>query len=416
MSQKLTKTFVESLPFPDEGQMFFRDSELKGFGVRIGKNSKVYFAEGKVNAKTVRVTIGHHGIFTTEQARIEAKSILGMIARGVNPNDVERTKKAKAVTLVEVFSAYIQTRSNLKPRTVYDYTRFMKTHFLDWNNKPINEISKDLIENKHKAIGLRSPAQANLAMRFMRALFNYAIAQYEDSSGNSIILTNPTKRLSQTRAWYRIDRRQSVIKPHELRAWFKAVNELPEVSGGANSAAVKDYLLLLIFTGLRREEGLAMQWRDIDMQDKTLTIPDPKNREAHTLPLSDFLFDLLKKRHEENYEKSPFVFPGRGIKGYMDDPNKQMKKVIEASGIQFTPHDLRRTFITIAESLDIAGYTLKRLANHKMANDVTAGYIIGSADRLRVPMQKITDFLKSHMNPTVTPHNNVFQLAKSNKK
>ena len=86
-----------------------------------------------------------------------------------------------------------------------------------------------------------------------------------------------------------------------------------------------------------------------------------------------------------------FVFTGRGVKGYMDDPNKQMKLVIEGSGVVFTPHDLRRTFITVAESLDISAYVLKRLANHKMTNDVTAGYIIGDAERLREPMQRLTD-------------------------
>lgn len=81
----------------------------------------------------------------------------------------------------------------------------------------------------------------------------------------------------------------------------------------------------------------------------------------------------------------------------MDDPQKQMKKVIELSGVQFTPHDLRRTFITIAESLDISAYALKRLANHKMTSDVTAGYIIGDAERLRIPMQQVTDYLKKQM-------------------
>ena len=49
--------------------------------------------------------------------------------------------------------------------------------------------------------------------------------------------------------------------------------------------------------------------------------------------------------------------------------------------------------ITVAESLDISAYALKRLANHKMTNDVTAGYIIGDAERLRAPMQRITDYL-----------------------
>lgn len=397
MTDKLTKTFVESLLFLETGQAFYRDSQLKGFGLRVGKNSKVYFAESKVNEKTVRVTIGHHGLFTAEQARLEARSILGMMARGINPNDVDKARKAKSVTLAEVYKAYLVARSSLKPRTIYDYDRFMKTHYLDWNNKPIAEINKDMIERKHREIGERSEAQANLSMRFMRALFNFAIGQYEDSNGIPTISDNPVKRISQTRAWYRVERRQTVIKPHQLPAWFKAVYALPMLSNGLNRQAVRDYLLLLIFTGLRREEGLALQWRDVDFKAKTLTIPDPKNRQAHTLPLTQFLFDLLRNRYENNLEGSAFVFAGRGIKGYMDDPNKQMKLVIEASGVQFTPHDLRRTFITIADSLDISAYALKSLANHKMTNDVTAGYIIGDAERLRVPMQQVTDYLLKHM-------------------
>ena len=190
---------------------------------------------------------------------------------------------------------------------------------------------------------------------------------------------------------------QTVIKAHDLPAWFEAVNELPTLSNGANRESVKDYLLLLIFTGLRREEGLGLQWKDVDFKARTLTIPDPKNRQSHTLPLSSFLFNLLKNRSDNNIEQSAFVFSGRGIKGYMDDPNKQMKIVVEKSGVIFTPHDLRRTFITIAESLDISAYALKRLANHKMTNDVTAGYIIGDAERLREPMQRITNYLLKAM-------------------
>lgn len=82
-------------------------------------------------------------------------------------------------------------------------------------------------------------------------------------------------------------------------------------------------------------------------------------------------------------------------KGGLTDPKKQIKNVIDESGVSFTTHDLRRTFITIAESLDISAYSLKRLLNHKMTNDVTAGYIITDVERLRTPMQKITDYIMS---------------------
>ena len=73
----------------------------------------------------------------------------------------------------------------------------------------------------------------------------------------------------------------------------------------------------------------------------------------------------------------------------MIEPRRQVQKVIELSGVAFTLHDLRRTFITIAESIDISAYALKRLVNHKMSNDVTAGYIVSDVERLRKPMEQI---------------------------
>jgi integrase len=70
----------------------------------------------------------------------------------------------------------------------------------------------------------------------------------------------------------------------------------------------------------------------------------------------------------------------------------QMNKVIKETNNVFTCHDLRRTFITIAESLDIPAYALKRLLNHKMNGDVTAGYIMSDVERLRKLMQQVTEY------------------------
>jgi integrase len=403
MSYKLTKTLVDSIPYPESGQVFYRDAELKGFGLRVGTGSKVYIAEGKVDGKTVRVTIGRHGVFTAEQARQEARAILGQIAKGINPNDAAKAKRAKSVTLAEVYQDYLKARKSLKPITLRDYDRILNTYLADWNAKPLSQISKDMIERKHREIGERSPAQANLTMRFVRALFNFAIGQYEDSEGNPIIPDNPIKRLSQTRSWYRVDRRNTVIKAHDLPAWLNAVSNLTNDHVGRNREMIRDYLLLLLFTGLRREEGASLKWEHVDLKAHTLTIPDPKNRQPHVLPLTDFLYELLKRRKKEVGKTSPYVFPGEGVKGYLNEPRKQMQRVTEESGVEFTLHDLRRTFITIAESLDISAYALKRLANHKMGSDVTAGYIISDVERLREPMQRITNFLLSKLKEVKSP-------------
>ncbi|EKD75863.1 MAG: Phage related integrase [uncultured bacterium] len=93
-----------------------------------------------------------------------------------------------------------------------DYHRLMKESFSDWQHKPLLDITKDMIAKRHSLRGKASHARANSAMRLLRALFNFAAGEYEDAKGRSLILENPVKRLSHTRAWYRVQRRQTVIK------------------------------------------------------------------------------------------------------------------------------------------------------------------------------------------------------------
>lgn len=147
----------------------------------------------------------------------------------------------------------------------------------------------------------------------------------------------------------------------------------------------------MILTGLRRQEAATLKWTDVGLTGKTLTVHNPKNRRNHTLPLSDYLYELMGRRKASAVGE--YVFPGAGAGGYIVEPRKQIAKVTDASGINFTPHDLRRTFINVAESLDIPSYALKRLLNHADGGDVTAGYIVASTECLRGPTQKITDYV-----------------------
>lgn len=396
---KITKIVVDKLPIPQgqpgkTAQKRYYDQTLKGFGVRATSGgTKAFFVEKLINNKLRRITIGRYPELTVEQARKEAQKVLGKIATGVDPVAERREQRAKAVTLEQVFHDYLNARKALKQTTINDYHRIMKESFHDWRNKPLLNISKDMIAKRHALRGEASEARANLAMRFLRALFNFAAGEYEDAKGQSLILENPVRRLSHTRAWYRVERRQTVIKSHELAIWYDALMNMNYERNSGKAGILRDYFLLILFTGLRREEAVRLTWEQIDFQGKTLSIIDTKNHQKHILPLSDFLYDLLKSR--QTHATSQYVFPGDGKTGYIVEPRKAMDKVTKKSGVVFTLHDLRRTFITIAESLDIPAYALKRLLNHKMNHDVTAGYIVMDVERLRAPMQMITDhFLK----------------------
>ncbi len=381
---QITKRTIDQLPHPKAGQTWHLDRDLKGFGVCVGRSTKTYFAQRDIHGRTVRVTIGRHGPFTAEAARKRARELLAQMASGQNPNHAKREARARGITLAEAYGDYLEARKGLRPSTRRDYARVINTYLADWRRLPLAELSKDMVAQRHRDLGdTRGTFTANSTMRVLRAIYNFARATHEH------LPENPVYRLSQTRAWYREDRRRGMIKPHELATWYQAVMSL-------QSSVARDYLRLLLFTGLRRSEAASLQWDDVDLVGRTLTIQDTKNREPHVLPLSGFLWEMLVARQEAS-PTSPWVFPAPSESGHLSEPKTAVRQVANASGISFTPHDLRRTFLTIAEGFDISAYALKRLANHKMKGDVTAGYIVSDGERLREPMQRITDHITSRI-------------------
>ncbi len=378
---KLTKAAVDRLPIPEKGYTLHWDDALPGFGVRVTVSGvKAFVLQKRIRGREKRITLARYGVLTVDQARREAARLLGQIAVGRDPIAEKAREELKGITLGEAFENYLVSRP-LKARTIQDMRRAMEG-FSDWMKRPMVGITRDMVAARHKKLGINSQARANLAMRYLRAVFNFAMAEYTDAQGRPVITDNPVNRLSEARTWYRVERRRTVIKPHELRPWMQAAQRLE------NSAA-RDYFMLVLLTGLRRTEAIELRWQDVDLKWRALTVHDTKNRQAHTLPLSDYLAAMLARRRAET--TGVYVF--ETSRGRLSNLRYAMAEVEKKSGISFCIHDLRRTFATVADALDIPGYAVKALLNHKNSNDVTAGYIVVDVERLRGPMQKITDFM-----------------------
>jgi integrase len=78
-------------------------------------------------------------------------------------------------------------------------------------------------------------------------------------------------------------------------------------------------------------------------------------------------------------------------------PKKPIYAVIEASGVEFSPHDCRRTFATIAEAVNLPLTMIKRLMNHTTSNDVTGGYIVTEEETLKQAINKIADYIQARV-------------------
>ncbi len=390
---KLTKMFLSSIKPPDKGQVIYRDSVLKGLGLRVTPKSMSYTVEGRVNGSFRRVTLGKEWQLTPTDARKKAIKVLATMAAGEDPTAEKAKRKIRGATLQEVLNQFLSVRI-LKPNTVRTYRQMVPRCLGDWLDLPVTEITREMVERRHMSLrkptqqGTSGEAQANTVMHILGTLLNFTAANYE-IDGKPILLVNPVKRLSNNRRWYPHRRRQSIIPDHKLPAWYAAVMEL-------RHQKVKDYLMLLLLTGLRRTEGATLRWQDIDFQSKVLRVRAElaKNGNEHRLPLSDYLFEMLHRRYLDRAD-SEYVFPGQGGKHHMVDSDHVIEGVAKKAECPFILHDLRRTFLTLAERLSLPYVVLKKLANHSGRNDTTFGYIVVDVERLREPMQMITnEFLR----------------------
>lgn len=254
----------------------------------------------------------------------------------------------------------------------------------------LTNIDRSNLDESNRRKSWDGKAQAAQLMRVLRAMFNFAEERYEHN-GKSLIAINPVKKLGKIKkGWNKVVRRDSVIQPHQFKEWYQALNKV-------SNPTIKDYLLLLMFTGLRKEEAAKLRWANVHINGKppTLTVVDTKNGHKHTIPMSEYVHGLLKTR--KKLPGNEFVFPGKGNVGHIVEIRKQTKKMVLELDHYFMCHDLRRTFASVAERVNLGEYTKKRLLNHKTNADVTHGYIHLTVDDLVIPMQEIADFIEENM-------------------
>lgn len=380
---RLTKRAIEALPHPASGQVLYYDDQLRGFGLRAGLKSKVFFAERQIKRRTVRVTIGKFELTSPEKARRIALGLLAQMADGQNPNAKGEESSVANVTLGDAFDRFFADKPHLSATTIPNYQRTINTYLADWAKRPIADVSRQMVLDRHRRIAEQHGAvTANNAMRHLRSVYNYTSATVGE------LPANPVTILGQARAWAPERRRRTIIPLHALPRWYRAVLQQDEQA--------RDFLLLALFTGMRRSELATLRWEHIDLEGRTLRVPRTKNGDPLELPLSSFIRTLLKDRRD-TATASEWVFPGRGRTGHLTEMKSFVARVATNSGVAFTLHDLRRTFVTVAESLDIPAYALKRLLNHR-GGDVTAGYIVISTERLRAPVERISSYLEEKLN------------------
>jgi hypothetical protein len=197
---RFTKKRLEAIPKPNSRTRYYDDA-VEGLIIDVTPNHVISFRVYKWLAsenKPVTITLGKFPSMTIEQARAQSKKHLLQISDGKNPIKEKQIKLQENYTLDFVFDDYLEKRS-LQKSTVRGYQQVINYYFKDYREKPLKSLDEAVIKKIHSVVSITSKAQADLAMRVMRALFNFAKYEYRGNENEMIYNDNPVKILSHLR-------------------------------------------------------------------------------------------------------------------------------------------------------------------------------------------------------------------------
>ncbi|MET3233158.1 UNVERIFIED_ORG: integrase [Burkholderia sp. 1263] len=350
--------------------MVLRDKVLCGLILRVGSRTQTFCVSTTVKSKPIRVTLGRWPLVSVGQARDLALPIIRQCRAG----DFVKPARIQLPTLREVLDEYGAARK-VKESSLKRYKSILVTHFAEWFDKPVPALASAAFrQHCHEFAQTRGAALVDLGRGIIGSLLKYVGAVY------NVEIPSPFAKLGAAGlmpAWPAARARK--LDENRLPEWKAGVDALPEEP--------RDYLWLMMLTGLRRNEGTGIRRRDVDFDQDVLTIPDTKNGKPQSLPITDAMRAVLKRRCAA-LEPADRLFAG--VSG------EHVAEMAQRAGAPvFTLHDLRKQLASVGARMGIGDATLRRNLGHmpKTSDVLHRHYISLSPPDIAPELTRVQDAL-----------------------
>ena len=394
---KITKRLVDSLRPDKEGirDIFVWDAgdgALKGFGVRVKPTGVATYLIQYRNkeGRTRRLALAKVGTVTPEEARRLARSKLAEAAKGQDPSAERRTVR-QAITVAELCDRYLKdAKGRVKASTLAMDKSRIETHVKPTIGRlsvrsltaaDVERMKADILAGrtakpKKKGRGGLATGGPGVTARTVGMLGT--ILEFARTS-LKIIKDNPARGIKKPPE----GRQRRFLHLDEIATLGEAMRASEAAGESRTGLAV---IRLLLLTGFRRMEALALPRKWIDARSKCVRFEDTKSgyqlRPIGTEPLR-----LLNEQPAK--DKSPWVFPADRGDGHFVGLPKVLERVCKKAGLKdVTVHVLRHSFAAAAAEMGYSELTIAGLLGHSVAG-VTARYahvpdsaLVAAADRV----------------------------------
>jgi integrase len=438
---ELTDTLLERAACPD-GVPFvlLRDSDTKGLRLRITRtksvdkkgnavNGKHWQYETRINGKLFTRALGDWPTVSIDDARRKAGELRRLARDGLDPRDVERqeeearrkreAEEARAVeaalqtaieaeqaervasmTVGEVWSIYIEQRRPFWGALHYrDHIDKAKPGGLPSGRrgggklptKPgplaslmslrLKDLNQVTIERWAATEGKTRPSSARLAWRLLTVFLTWCAEQPEYAA--LLPDKNPGKTKKAREALGTSAPKRDVLQRGQLSAWFTAIQQL-------QNPVIAACLQVMLLTGARPGEVLALRWEDVNTKWKGIAIRDKVEgtREIPLTPYVEHLISALPRRNEWVF------FSPTSATGCLTEPNTPHTRACRSAGLEgLTLHGLRRSFKSLSEWLEIPAGVVAQIQGHKPSATAEKHYTVRPLELLAVHHNRIEAWL-----------------------
>jgi len=370
---KFTNSNISALPpNPKESKstdLEVSDTVITGLKVLVGKNgNKKFLLRYSLEGKKRSIALGGFGALTVDAARGLANQHKATIAQGLDPKQLRDEKLAVMKFEEFTLTLYLPHAKANKRSANSDEAKLRMYLIPAFGGLALGQITTQAIQRyQNKLIVTLSPATANRHLSLLHRLFVLAEQWgYADK--------NPCRGINKFKE---NNKRQRFLSDKEIRALFVAADE------DENQIAAA-YVKFLLLTGVRKSEGLAAKWSDIQVVagHASWYIPHTKSGRSRYVILNAMAIQILEGI--DRIPDNPYVFPGKVVGKPINNPIKAFKRMIKKAGIEssFRLHDIRHTVASLIINNGGTLYDVQATLAHANAK-MSERYAHLSSERMR---------------------------------
>ena len=385
---KFTQKTIDALPVPESGQKIYYDTDSNDGLCLIASygGAKTYFLQMYFRGRGIKTKIGSAKIMKLAEAKIKAHTLRERAEQGIDPSQ-ERNEALRDMTLKQFFYDQYYPRHvkvHTRPKTQAKDDTMFRNNLAAFHGRKMMSITKEDVERLHIELKDRiSLYTANRAIGLLKHMYNKAIDWgYPAHSGNPVVGIKMFKERS----------RERFLQPDEINRFFAALYEDP-------NELFRNYVLLSLFIGQRRQNMLSMRWSCVDLTLGIVSFPDSKNGEPQRIPLITQAWDILKEMRK--HATDDWVFPSQnGSKsGHVEDLHRPWYALLKRAGIEnMRFHDLRRTFGSYQAITGAGSFVLGKALGDK-TNAAVRVYARLTMDPIRDSIQRGADKMLEFIRP-----------------